>query len=151
MLAPPVISCARPVRASDPSAEPGVAPKAGSRFFPETGHNVPGDFMGYWDGNGGLPQFGYPLSEVFREKLENGQEYEVQYFERARFERHPEYGPPNNMLLGQFGRRILTEPWGRPLTPLTSNNVYSDPQGRFTARVPNNWKRDHAIRSRLST
>jgi len=124
-------------------AEPGVAPKAGMRFFPETGHNVPGDFMGYWDGNGGLPQFGYPLSEVFREKLENGQEYEVQYFERARFERHSENGPPYNVLLGQFGRRILAglpDPWGPVLAPLGSNYyTYNDGQGRFSVRVPQAW------------
>jgi hypothetical protein len=34
----------------------------------------------------------------------------VQYFERARFEHHPENSAPNDVLLGQFGRRILAEP-----------------------------------------
>jgi hypothetical protein len=121
-------------------ADPPAGQQPGMRFFPETGHNVPGDFMGYWDANGGLPQFGYPLSEVFRERLENGQEYEVQYFERARFERHPENPPPSRILLGQFGRRILTVPWGPVVAPLGgAYYTHNDPQGRFSARIPQDW------------
>ena len=71
-------------------ADPPVAPQPGLVFFPETGHNVPPDFAAYYAANGGLSQFGYPLSEVFTEMLEDGRPYEVQYFERSRFERHPE-------------------------------------------------------------
>jgi polysaccharide biosynthesis protein PslG len=54
-----------------------------------------------------LPQFGYPISEEIAETLEDGKSYTVQYFERARFEWHPENRPPYDILLGQFGRRIL--------------------------------------------
>ena len=54
-----------------------------------------------------MAQFGYPISDPFVERLEDGKEYEVQYFERARFGYHPENAPPDDMLLGQFGRRIL--------------------------------------------
>jgi hypothetical protein len=86
-----------------------VAALSGATFFDQTGHNVPPDFMAFWTANGGLAQFGLPLSEVSREKLEDGKEYEVQYFERARFERHPENAAPNDVQLGQFGRRILGE------------------------------------------
>jgi len=32
----------------------------------------------------------------------------MQYFERARFELHPENAPPADVLLGQFGRRVLS-------------------------------------------
>jgi hypothetical protein len=39
--------------------------------------------------------------------LEDGNVYTVQYFERARFEYHPENAPPYDVLLGQFGRQIL--------------------------------------------
>jgi hypothetical protein len=91
-------------------ADPPVAPKPGAQFFPETGHNVEGGFLGYWTANGGLAQFGYPISEEFQETLEDGNSYTVQYFERARFEHHPENQPPNDILLGQFGRRILGNP-----------------------------------------
>ena len=40
-------------------------------------------------------------------KLEDGKTYQVQYFERVRMEYHPENQPPYDVLLGQFGRRIL--------------------------------------------
>ncbi|MEO5952558.1 MAG: hypothetical protein ABIQ44_08860, partial [Chloroflexia bacterium] len=40
-------------------ADPAVAAKNGARFFTETGHNVAGGFLTYWDVNGGLAQFGY--------------------------------------------------------------------------------------------
>ena len=69
--------------------------------------NLGGGFLQYWQANGGLAQFGYPISEEFTETLEDGQSYIVQYFERARFEHHPENAAPYDVLLGQFGRRIL--------------------------------------------
>ena len=77
-------------------------------YFEQTGHYVPGTFFNYWYTQGGLAQFGYPLSEMFAERLEDGNIYQVQYFERARFEYHPEHADPNfQVLLGQFGRRYL--------------------------------------------
>jgi hypothetical protein len=88
-------------------ADPPVTAQPGARFFSETGHNLAGSFLAYWTANGGLPQFGYPISEEFVETLEDGKPYTVQYFERARFEHHPENQPPYDVLLGQFGRRIL--------------------------------------------
>ncbi len=94
-------------------AAPPVAPRAGDDFFPETGHNVSPRFAGYWRANGGLAQYGYPLGEAFVETLEDGQQYTVQYFERARFEYHPEQADPQyQVLLGQFGRRLLAETRG---------------------------------------
>ncbi len=86
-----------------------VAAQQGARYFAETGHNVGGEFLAYWEANGGLAQFGFPLTEVITETLEDKQSYQVQYFERARFELHPEKVPPYRVLLGQFGRRILAE------------------------------------------
>lgn len=86
-----------------------VGPRDGYVHFDVTGHNVRPQFMAYWNANGGLAQFGYPLSEEFTEVLEDGKPYTVQYFERARFEWHPDNDPPYDVLLGQFGRRILAE------------------------------------------
>ena len=93
----------RRIRAADPPA----TPLPGASYFAATGHNLDGRFAAYWRTNGGLAQFGYPISEVVREKLSDGREYDVQYFERARFERHPENAAPYDVLLGQFGRQIL--------------------------------------------
>ncbi|HEX8600637.1 MAG TPA: CAP domain-containing protein [Chloroflexia bacterium] len=65
-----------------------VAPFKSTRtraYFPATGHSLGGGFYTYWQQNGGLALFGLPLSEEFKE---NG--LTVQWFERARFEFHPE-------------------------------------------------------------
>ena len=88
---------------------PPVGPSGEGWWFRETGHNLSGDFLIYWEANGSLAQYGYPLTEVFEEQLEDGNVYRVQYFERARFEYHPENPAPYDVLLGQFGRRILVE------------------------------------------
>ena len=69
------------------------------RFFPETGHSLAYGFLDYWQRHGGLYVFGYPISEEF---TENG--LTVQYFERARFEWHPEHrGTEFEVLLGRLG------------------------------------------------
>jgi hypothetical protein len=54
-------------------------------YFPETGHYLHNEFRDYWRRFGGLEIFGYPITEQRKEG-----EYWVQYFERARFESHPE-------------------------------------------------------------
>src|SRR5207302_4517375 len=82
-----------------------AAPLPGAVFFGASGHNLGGQFLAYWEANGGLAQFGYPLSEELRERLEDGKDYRVQYFERARLELHPENPAPYDVLLGPFGRR----------------------------------------------
>ncbi len=91
-------------------ADPAVAPLVGATYFPPTGHNLGGRFGEYWRAHGGLPQFGYPITEEIVETLGDGRRYTVQYFERARFEYHPEHADPQyQVLLGQFGRQILAE------------------------------------------
>jgi hypothetical protein len=89
-------------RASDPP----TTPRAGAAFFAETGHNIEGRFRDYWQGQGGLAQFGYPLTEAIEQQID-GKRYTVQYFERARLELHLENPAPYDVLLGQFGRQIL--------------------------------------------
>jgi hypothetical protein len=86
-----------------------AAPLTGAAYFPETGHNLAGGFRDYWRANGGLAQFGFPLTEERRERLEDGNQYTVQYFERGRLEYHPENKAPYDILLGQFGRQIARE------------------------------------------
>ena len=90
-------------------ADPPAMPDPAQTWFPQTGHNVPSDFFAYWSSNGGLAQFGLPLSEAFQQRLEDGKTYRVQYFERARFEYHPEAQGPYMIQLGQFGRAMLEQ------------------------------------------
>ncbi len=80
-----------------PKAQPSNAP--GSKYFDVTGHNVGGGFLAYWEKFGGLPIFGYPITE---EMQENGMT--VQYFERTRFEWHPGMFPSHyDVLLTLLG------------------------------------------------
>ena len=71
----------------------GPAPRAGAQeaCFPQTGQCVQEPFLTYWRTHGGLAIHGYPLSTAGPEQLEDGKTYTVQYFERSRFERHPEH------------------------------------------------------------
>jgi len=75
-----------------------------------TGFEVAPVFKAFYDRYGGLPTFGYPISPPFHE---NG--YLVQYFERQRFEHHPEHaGTEYEVLLGLLGREVA-EREGRDL------------------------------------
>jgi N-acetyl-anhydromuramyl-L-alanine amidase AmpD len=56
--------------------------------FPETGVTVAPDFYAYWQQNGGLPIFGYPIKGERVMLGQDGQTIPFQSFERARFERH---------------------------------------------------------------
>ena len=90
---------------------------AAERCFPETGKCVGGRFLDYWLANGGLPQQGYPITDEFDEvNPADGNPYKTQYFERARFEYHPENPPPYDVLLGLLGREqyLARYPNGRP-------------------------------------
>jgi hypothetical protein len=69
---------------------PDGAPEGGELYFQETRHTLSGKFLRYWQKRGGLSVFGYPISEPFEEAAADGQTRITQYFERARFEYHPE-------------------------------------------------------------
>jgi uncharacterized protein YkwD len=72
------------------------------RYFPETGHNCPEPFLSYWAANGGIEAFGLPITEPYSE---NG--LTIQWFERARFERHLKHkDTPHEVQLGQLGREV---------------------------------------------
>jgi hypothetical protein len=74
---------------------PKAAPGSGERFFPETGHGLSGPFYDFWRKHGGVQMFGYPISELLQEvSPADGKPFTVQYFERARFEHHPEEMEP---------------------------------------------------------
>jgi hypothetical protein len=83
----------------------------GSRYYPETRHNLSGLFLKYWEEKGGLAQFGYPKTEAFREyNPADGKVYTVQYFERNRFEYHPENaGTQYEILLGLLGNQLTAQ------------------------------------------
>ncbi|HET9016037.1 MAG TPA: ferritin-like domain-containing protein [Thermomicrobiaceae bacterium] len=126
----PSVSCVAPGSsgsAANPSTGAVYLPKApksntpGSRYFDVTGHNLGGGFRAYWEKFGGLPIFGYPITE---EMQENG--LTVQYFERTRFEWHPGAWPDHyDVLLTLLGswqaqRNGLTNT--EPFKPVADNH-----------------------------
>jgi hypothetical protein len=76
-------------------------PSVRSRHFPETGYTVIGGFLDFWENRGGLDIFGYPISNEFQEG-----NLTVQYFQRARFEWHPENPPNYRVQLGLLGQQV---------------------------------------------
>lgn len=87
-----------------------AAPLAGATYYEATGHNLGGAFREYWLSHGGLFVSGLPITEEFTEiSSDTGKPYTVQYFERARYEYHPENAEPYKVLLGLVGNRLLRE------------------------------------------
>lgn len=67
-------------------------------YYEQTGHTLRGAFAQFWQKSGGLPIFGYPISEEIQERGMT-----VQYFERARFELMPN----GSIQLGRLGVELL--------------------------------------------
>jgi outer membrane protein assembly factor BamB len=84
---PPAISTAR------------VDPAPDGLYFAETGHNLRGVFLDYFNANGGLAQYGYPRTEQIT--LADGRI--VQWFQRARME----FTAAAGVQLGLLGDEIL--------------------------------------------
>jgi hypothetical protein len=99
--------------------------QTGCRFFRETQFNLCEPFLSYWQRNGGLERFGYPLTRTRQEQLD-GREYTVQYFERRRMELHPENaGTPYNILLGLLGRDVYAAEGDRNVVQMAPGDVAS--------------------------
>jgi hypothetical protein len=81
---------------------------AGCQFFAQTGHSLCQPYLGYWQANGGLERFGYPVTQPFYEDIGEDR-FAAQYFERRRMEIHPEL-PGSPILLGLLGSQVLNAP-----------------------------------------
>lgn len=115
------------------------------RTFAETGHAVCGRFWTMWrrygleiDGRAGISEaeslalFGLPLSGVITERLSDGREYQVQWFERARFEMHPENSDPYDVLFGLLGNEMRDHV---PATPPSDAPIIGMPSGTVNEAV----------------
>lgn len=78
---------------------PSDPPLPESRFFPETGQWLSHGFLRFWEQFGGLPIFGYPISEEYQ----RADGVTVQWTERARLEHRPGLGLPWDVQLGRLG------------------------------------------------
>jgi hypothetical protein len=71
---------------------------SGCRQFPETGFEVCYDFLEFFEANGDLAQFGYPISNY-----EKHGDRIVQTFQLARFEWHPELRDSSRVKISNLG------------------------------------------------
>lgn len=86
-----------------------VTAQSTQRCFVETRQCIAGSIRAYWERNGGLAIFGYPITEQ-RIELVEGRSLLVQWFERDRLEDHGAIG----VLAGRLGAQYLEQshrPW----------------------------------------
>jgi len=90
------------------------------RYFAQQKHYVCYTFLSFFDKNGGVAQFGNPISD-----FEQKDNLYVQYFEKARFEWHPELPAGQWVVLSDLGRVYFDQLVGDPalLEPKPSNNL----------------------------
>ncbi len=81
-----------------PFAPPAKA-QSSSRYFPESGHNIQGTFLEFFDAHDGIDVFGFPITEQFY----NPQQVLVQYFQRAVMEYRPHDPAPYQVQLVLLG------------------------------------------------
>lgn len=91
------------------------------RCFGETNQCIRGAIRVYWETNGGLPVFGYPITAQAEATVE-GRTLQVQWFERDRLEIQPD----GTVTAGRLGVELL-ERQGRPWETLPQ--VASAPDG----------------------
>lgn len=112
-------------------AYPQSGKQANCRYFAQTNQSICGPLLRAWRANGieidgkagkseaeNLALFGMPISPLISEVQADGQERQVQWFERARFEIHSENKPPNNVLLGLLGTEIRDQGAITPVAPI---------------------------------
>jgi len=89
-----------------------------ARYFPETGHWVTGYFLAMYNSVPN-PQmvFGYPITDAFVDQ--NGMQ--IQYFQRARFELHPEMPFEPRVMLTLLGEYLYQVDGPGAVVPTASN------------------------------
>ncbi len=106
----------------------------GCLWFPETRHSVcdhQGKFKSYWESHGlqdpalnpfqrSLALFGLPFSEPATETSAAGDTVVTQWFERARFEYHPNNPPQTPVLLGLLDNEVQASSPGTRGLPTTA-------------------------------
>ncbi len=125
-----------PAARIDPPA-PDTAPDLGRAYFSETGHYLVGGFKYYWDRNGGLSAFGYPLTEEFSEFIPGlNLTRTVQYFERVRLEFDPNAKAGQEVSVGLLGKEAIALKYYVPgrFIPNTRDQSYF-PETKHTVRL----------------
>jgi len=103
----------------------------GCQVFPDSGftYSVCYAFLDFFQDHGGVSQFGYPISN-----FETREGMIVQYFQRARFEWHPELPSGNRVMISNLGYEYFKKNDENPelLLPNLGDNL---PQSILALRV----------------
>src|SRR5690349_2318945 len=102
-----------------------TAAQTSQRCFAETGFCISGSIRTYWERDGGLAVFGYPITNLHDETIEGSWTGPVQWFERDRLEDHS--GDRQGILAGRLGAQSL-ELQGHPWQTLPGAPGPGDPQ-----------------------
>ncbi len=99
-------------------------------FFPETGASLSSPYREFWEQHGGVAIFGYPITPP--QDVPNAKPpYQVQWFERARLEYHPDKaGQPDAITLGNIGSEYTA---GKRFPPAPSPDTCKDKCAYFAA------------------
>lgn len=88
------------------SPPPPHTPTAGEHLFAETGFSLSEPFLSFWNNNGALETFGYPISEPFWNYV-GDKMAQMQYFERGRLEYYSHaQGTPDAIKISPLGREL---------------------------------------------
>jgi lipoprotein-anchoring transpeptidase ErfK/SrfK len=79
--------------------------ESGGESFAQTGFSLREPFLSFWQGNGGLDAFGYPISAPLWE-YSGDTILRIQYFERARLEYNPIAGENGALGIASLGRDV---------------------------------------------
>ncbi len=127
---------ARQLNAIDPARLPLTL----TLYFPQTGHHLSNrsGFLDFWRANGQVLIFGYPITE---ELIEDGRV--VQYFERARFEYHPDAPEATGRVkLGLIGRELTAEsPFAGAPDPQNGYRYFPETQHTLYGEFRRYWER----------
>jgi hypothetical protein len=92
-----------------------------TKYFPETRHNVSGEFLAFYNSvPDPLLVFGYPKTEAF---FDRNLTFTIQYFQRARFELHPDAQAGQRVQLSMLAKLVYSEAKTQPVVMVTNSSV----------------------------
>ena len=89
------------------------------QYFPITGHTVRDPFITYFLQNGGVAQYGNPITDDY---VDQNTRLLVQYFQKARLEWHPGNDDPYKVQLGLLGVELGKQAAPIPISQIPAGN-----------------------------
>ena len=109
-----------------------------ARCFGETGFCISDNIRTFWENNGALPVFGFPIAAAVQTTVD-GKTITTQQFERASIEYHPDLAAPYTMQLGLLGGNILAQTTGVRIGQATARDAKDDTGRSMASRKDCVW------------